>query len=144
VPEAGVLQPHPEGIPVPSPSPISRPYWDGCRRGELLYERCADCGHAVFEPAPRCRWCASVRLEWARSNGTGSVYSWSVVWRPQTPAFAVPYVCAIVDVDEGYQMLANVIGCRPDEVRSGMRVAVEFHPIGGGFALPYFRPVGDP
>jgi uncharacterized OB-fold protein len=63
-----------------------------------------------------------------------------VVWRPQTPAFAVPYVAAIVDLDEGYQMLANVIGCEPEDVAVGLRVVVEFHPIGGGFVLPYFRP----
>jgi uncharacterized OB-fold protein len=68
------------------------------------------------------------------------VYSWTVAWRPQSRAFRTPYVAAIVDLDEGYQMLTNVIGCQPDDVHAGMRVAVEFHPIGGGISLPYFRP----
>jgi hypothetical protein len=43
-------------------------------------------------------------------------------------------------MDEGYQMLSNVIGCEPDDIHDGMRVAVEFHPVGGDVHLPYFRP----
>jgi uncharacterized OB-fold protein len=64
-----------------------------------------------------------------------------VVWHPQTPAFTTPYVAAIIDVDEGYQMLANVIGCEPGDVNVGMRVQVEFHTIGAEISLPYFSPV---
>lgn len=136
-----MLRPHPEGIPLPSSTPLSQPYWDGCLRGDLMFQRCTACGHAIFNPAPICRWCASSALEWERSEGAGSVYSWTVVWRPQVPAFEVPYVPAIINVDEGYQMIANVIGCEPDIISLDMRVGVEFHSIGGGMALPYFRPV---
>jgi uncharacterized protein len=135
-----VLQPHPPGIPVPRPTPVSAPFWDGCRRGELLYQRCEDCRVPVFNPAPACRRCLSSRLTWERSAGRGGVYSWSTVWRPQRPAFAVPYTAAIIDIDEGYQMLANIIGCIAEDITCGMRVAVEFHPIGEGFVLPYFSP----
>jgi uncharacterized protein len=135
-----VLQPHPVGVPVPRPSPWSVPYWDGLCRGELLFQRCAECGGATFNPAPVCQHCASDRLGWERSAGAGTVYSWTVIWRPQTPAFRVPYAAVIVDVDEGFQMLANVIGCAPTELVVGMRVSFEPHPIGDGFVLPYFRP----
>jgi uncharacterized OB-fold protein len=62
------------------------------------------------------------------------------VWRPQTPAFEVPYVVAIVDVDEGYQMMTNIVGCKPDDVRVGMRVEVEFRRMSDEITLPYFRP----
>jgi uncharacterized OB-fold protein len=135
-----MLQPHPEGIPLPHPTPLSQAYWDGCARGELLYQHCTNCGRALFNPAPICRWCTSSALEWRRSAGTGSVYSWTVVWRPATPKFVTPYVPAIIDLDEGYQMVANIVGCEPDAIRLNMQVAAEFHPIGGGMALPYFRP----
>jgi uncharacterized OB-fold protein len=134
------LLPHPEGVPVPNPSPWSRPYWDGLARGELLFQRCEDCGGATFNPAPICAHCASDRLAWERSAGGGAIYSWTVIWRPQTPAFRVPYAAAIVDVDEGFQVLANLIGCRPSELAVGRRVTFETHPIGEGFSLPYFRP----
>ena len=135
-----MLEPHPEGIPLPHPTLISQPYWDGCGRGELLYQRCTECGKAIFNPAPICRWCTSSALEWQKSKGAGSLYSWTVVWRPQTPQFVTPYVPAIIDLDEGYQMIANIIGCEPEALSTEMRLAVEFHPIGGGLSLPYFRP----
>ena len=40
--------------------------------------------------------------------GLGEVYSWTTVWRPQTPAFSVPYVAVIVELDEGFWLLANM------------------------------------
>lgn len=135
------LREHPIGIPVPVPSALTQPYWDGCARGQLLYQRCESCGGAIFDPAPICRFCGSTSLEWAESSGRGTVYSWSIVWRPQTPAFVVPYAAAIVDVDEGYQIVSNIIGCEPEAIHLGMPVQVEFHEIGSGFSLPYFRPI---
>jgi uncharacterized OB-fold protein len=106
-----------------------------------VHQRCDACGHAEFDPAVVCRRCGARALTWARSAGLGTVYSWTVVWRPQQPSFVVPYAPAIVDLDEGYQMLAAVIGCRVADLTVGLRVAVEFHPVADGFALPYFRPV---
>lgn len=136
-----MLVPHREGVPLPVPTPTSQPFWDGCAAGSLKYQRCNGCGRAVFDPAPLCRMCASRDLTWHESAGMGSIYSWSVVWRPAGPEFAAPYAAAIVDADEGFQIMANVIGCEPDQIAVGQRVAVEFHTIGRGFSLPYFRPV---
>jgi uncharacterized protein len=135
-----MLRPHPLGIPLPTPSRISRPFWDGCRQGTLLFQRC-DSGHIVFNPASRCRICLSDALTWEASGGTGHVYTWSVIWRPQTPAFRTPYAASIIELDEGYQMIANVVGCDHLSVSIGMRVRVEFHPIGESMMLPYFAPI---
>ena len=135
-----LLKPHPSGTPLPSPSGLSGPFWQGCALGELRFQRCDQCGAAVFNPAPRCRSCRSAGLVWELSNGTGSLYSWTVVWRPQTPAFEVPYAPAIVELDEGYHMISNVIGCPAQQLSTGMRLVVEFHDAGHGVQLPYFRP----
>jgi uncharacterized OB-fold protein len=134
VPQAG-------NIPLPYPGNVSRPFWDGCADGILRFQRCPKCGRAVFNPAPMCRWCGSLELQWEVSAGTGAVYSWTVVWRPQSPAFHVPYAPAIIDIEEGYQMLSCIIGCAPDEIHSGLPVRVEFHPVREGISLPYFRPL---
>ena len=80
-------------------------------------------------------------MEWQRSAGEGSVYSWTVAWRPQGPSFQTPYVPIIVDMDEGWQLLSNLVGCEHDAVEIGMRVEVEFHEMEGDFTLPYFHPV---
>jgi uncharacterized OB-fold protein len=138
---SAILEPQPATIPPPYPSPISQPYWDAAKRGELLFQRCRSCGRAEFDPAFACRACGARELTWERSAGTGTVYSWTTVWRPQQPSFVVPYAPAIIDVDEGYQMLSSIIGCPVDDLAVGTRVAVEFHPVGDGYRLPYFRPV---
>jgi uncharacterized protein len=135
------LVPQPATIPRPYPSAVSEPYWEGAKRGELLFQRCGACGHAEFDPAILCRKCGSRDLAWEPSAGIGTVYSWTVVWRPQRPSFVVPYAPAIVDMDEGYQILANVVGCDVADLAVGQRVAVEFHAVSEGYALPYFRPV---
>ena len=135
-----LLVPQTGPIPVPHPSTISQPYWDGCRRGELLFQRCGVCSEITHTPAMICAHCASRDLTWERSAGTGSIYSWTAVWRPQTPAFSVPYVAVIVDVDEGWKMLANIVDIEHDAVDIGMRVEVVFHALNDQITLPYFRP----
>jgi uncharacterized protein len=93
-------------------------------------------------PAQTCRRCLGTDLTWDRSAGAGILYSRTVVCRPVTPAFDVPCAPAIVDLDEGYQMMTNLIGLAPDAVSPGLAVQVEFHETGGGLHLPYFRPRG--
>ena len=135
-----LLTPHPEGIPAPTITGLSRPFWDGCQRGQLLFQRCGN-GHAVFNPAPICRQCHSANLTWEQSTGHGNVYSWSIVWRPPSPKFEVPYAVTIVTLEEGYTMMGNVIGCDHQMVAVGLAVVVQFHTIGNGIYLPYFAPV---
>ena len=135
------LDQHPPGIPLPRPTALSQPHWDGCRRGELLVQRCLDCGGYVFIPQPACTHCLSERLEWVRSSGRGIVYSYTVVYRPQQPAFETPYVCAIVELDEGWHMLTNLVGLELDAVRVGLPVEVDFRRLSDEVTLPYFRPV---
>ena len=129
------------GIPVPRPTPESDHYWSGCRAGELRYRRCSNCHLAVFEPRPICPRCHCTDLAWEVSSGEGAVYSWTVVWRPQTPAFEVPYAPAIVRTDEGFDILTAIIGCQPDEIHDGQRVRVEFHAVDDVITLPFFSPV---
>jgi uncharacterized OB-fold protein len=133
------LEPQPEGIPLPRPSAVSAPYWDGCRAGELRYQRCTACAAVVFQPSIVCPACTGRDLAWEVSAGRGRLYSWTVVWRPQTPAFRVPYAPAIVELDEGFRLVTSIIGCEPDDLRPDMEVTIEFHPAGDGVVLPYGR-----
>lgn len=134
-----LLVPQPEGIPLPTPSEVSRPYWEACARGELTFQRCADCGTAVHTPAVICSSCWSQALVWEASARRGAVYSWTVVWRPPTPGFVVPYAPAIIDMAEGWQLLANVIGVEHDAVAVDQPVEIELHPMGEGMSMPYAR-----
>ncbi len=127
-------------IPLPHPSLLTRPYWDGCTRGELRYQRCPDCGAIPPTPVPRCLRCSSGELDWVVSRGRGRLYSWTVVWRPQHPAFDVPYAPAIVRLDEGPFLLSAVVGCRPEDLCEDLALSVEFVEAGDGVVLPFFHP----
>ena len=138
-----ILRPQQPDLPAPRQSLFSAPYWDGCAKGELRYVRCEECGLAIGD-APRICWrCRSRRLRWEVSPGRGRLYSWTVVWRPQTPKFEVPYAVALIQLDEGFTVVSAVIGCEPEDLREGMRLNVEFHPSGEDRMLPYFRPAAD-
>ena len=133
------LRPQPAGIPVPSPSRLSQPYWDGCLAGELRFQRCDVCGTIPARPSPICPHCHGRSLSWERSRGTGALYSWTVVWRPQHPSFRIPYAPAIIELDEGWFLMSAMVGCEPEDLDAGLRVGVEFHPAGEAIALPYFH-----
>ena len=134
-----VLEPQRPGIPLPEPTPVSAPFWEGCAAGELRYQRCQSCGHAEFDPAWDCRACGAESLVWQVSAGRGEVYSHTVVWRPQAPEFTVPYAVVIVSFDEGFAVLTNLIGCPVGDVRVGLRVRVTFRDM-GAITLPYVEP----
>ncbi|WTW99184.1 Zn-ribbon domain-containing OB-fold protein [Streptomycetaceae bacterium NBC_01309] len=126
--------------PVPRPTKLSEPFWRGCAEGRLLHQRCSDCGAAVFKPQAFCPRCLSTSLTWQESSGHGVVNTFSVVWRPQTPAFEVPYVVAVIELREGHQMISNVVNCDVDAVHCGMPVTVTFRPIAPDVVLPFFEP----
>ena len=129
----------PQRGPVPhASSQVSVPFWEGCRSGELRYQRCVACGLANFPPTEHCRQCLSAELRWTQSVGVGEIYSWTVVHRPVTAEFEPPYAPAIVTLDEGYQILTNIVGVASEDLAIGMRVRVEFHAVGPDLTLPYF------
>ena len=129
----------PQTGPVPhASSQVSVPFWQGCRAGELRYQRCESCGLANFPPTEHCRQCLSPDVGWTTSEGLGEIYSWTLVHRPVSPEFEPPYAPAIITLDEGYQMLTNVVGVAPEELAIGMRVQVQFREVGPDLTLPYF------
>jgi uncharacterized OB-fold protein len=131
--------------PLPSPTPDSEPYWEGCREGELRLRRCSDCARFRFYPRAICPFCGADRYEWVVASGRGVVHAVTVVHRGPTKAFApdCPYAVALIELAEGPRMMSNVIGCAPDEVAIGMPVEVVFDRVTDEIALPKFRPAGD-
>ena len=137
------LKAQPQGIPLPQPTEISRPFWEAARREELHVQRCADCGKLVWIPEAACSACMSTKLQWERSSGKATVYSYSVVYRPQQPSFEFPYVVALLEMEEGWHFLSNVINVELDDVAVGMPVKVTFVRMSEEITLPYFEPASD-
>ena len=127
---------------LPQPGPVSQPFWEAARRHELVLQRCSGCEAHVFYPRYNCPHCGSQDLEWVTAPGRGTVYSYTVARRPTHPAFAdrVPYVIAIVELEEGPRMTTNIVDCDPDSVHIDMPVAVTFEDISDEISLVMFRP----
>ena len=108
----------------------SRAYWEGCGRGELVLQRCRACGTVQHRPRGLCATCLSDDIEHFVASGRGEVYTYSVVRQNQMPAFAkaVPYVVSYVQLEEGPQLLTNIVDCDPDTVEIGMAVKIDFVP----------------
>ncbi|HEX4432049.1 MAG TPA: OB-fold domain-containing protein [Frankiaceae bacterium] len=136
-----LLTPQAGPLPVGPHGADSEPFWEGAAAGELRFVRCASCGEPDFPAAPHCRNCLKDTLEWQVSAGHGTLYSYTIVWRPVTPDFTTPYAPAVVDLDEGYSMMTNLVGLDTEQLQVGMRVAVQFETLAGGLSLPYFRPL---
>ncbi len=119
----------------PPGTALSKPFWDAASRGELLCCACDRCGGRFFNPEPICPRCGSTSWQWVPSRGDGTVYSFTVVHQSPDPDLPAPYVLAIVDLDDGWTMLTNLIS-PPERVVIGARVRVDFTPVAGpGSAL---------
>ena len=125
--------------PLPRPTALSKPHWDGCREGVLRVQRCSACSTFVFIPQPVCTACLSASLAWVEISGRGTLYSYTVVHRPQQPAFEVPYTVAVVELEEGFHMLSNLIGVELDAIEIGMPLEVSFESMSDEITLPFFR-----
>jgi uncharacterized protein len=131
--------------PLPGSDALTAPYWAAANEKRFVLPRCVDCGKHHFYPRARCPHCGSTRIEWAAASGRGTVYTYTVIQRAPSPAFAadVPYVVATIALAEGPHLMSNVTGCAPDAVRIGMPVKVAFRELPGGVMLPVFEPAGD-
>lgn len=138
-----VLAPQSSAVPHAEPGPVTRPFWDGCRRSELLHQRCGRCRAVNFPPTAFCRACQAPEPAWEAGGGRGRLYSWTVVHRPVTPAFTPPYAAAIVTLDEGHQIVTNIVNATPRQLRVDLPVRVTFVEVGDGLVLPYFEPAID-
>ena len=127
--------------PLPIPNPDTEPFWRGCVQGQLLLQRCLSCQSFRHPPSPICPMCLSADHEWVASNGRGTVYSFVIVHESLRGwGFEVPYVVAIVELNEGPHVLSNVMGVPTEQVRIGMLVQVFFEQITDEIALPKFKP----
>ena len=134
----------PPGMPkrfVPEPTPETRPFWEGCKDGELRIQRCASCDHAYFPPRPFCPKCAHREVRWVKASGKGKLYSYVIHHRPM-PGFTPPYSIAVVELDEGPRMMTNIIDCpqTPEALQLDMPVEVTFTPLSDSISLPQWKP----
>jgi uncharacterized protein len=127
-------------LPAPVANPDSQAYWDGARSGRLMIRKCGACERTHFLPRYLCPACWSTDLEWIESCGRGTVHSFTVIRRAPLPAFTgrVPYVVALIDLEEGPRMMANILGEDALQTCIGDAVEVCFEERSDGAKIPQF------
>ena len=141
-----------ESIPLPATDdPTDAPFWQAALRGELVIQRCDDCGELRFPPRPMCPHCRSLRAQWQPVSGRGTVWSFAAPQPPLLPAFEalLPYVTAVVELAEHPQLRmtgallatgsATPQGVSADRVRIGAPVSIAFWRCADDVALPCWR-----
>ena len=129
------------GLPLPVLEGHSADFYGYCKKGELRFQRCDDCGAWRLVPRELCAECGSWAWQWALSSGKGEVFTFTVVGRALHPAFAdsVPYAVTVVEMEEGPRVLSRVADTPPDQLEIGMRVEVDFEAVSDEISLPVFR-----
>jgi uncharacterized OB-fold protein/acyl dehydratase len=115
-------------------------WWEGVDRGELLIQKCSECGTLRHPPRPMCGRCQSTAWTSIASRGRGTVYSYVVMRHPPIPGYDYPLPIAVIDLEEGTRIVSNVVGCKPEDVHIGMKVQLSIENVDEEMKLPLFRP----
>jgi uncharacterized protein len=128
--------------PLPETTPWSKKFWEYTRQHKLAMQKCKDCGTLIFYPRKFCPECASGNLDWKEMSGKAKLNAYTVTLDGVEPVFAadLPYVLAMVDLDEGIKMMTNIVECKHDELQIGMDLEVTFRDCTAEITLPVFRP----
>ncbi len=100
-------------------------------RYNLKANKCETCGNVYFPPrivCPKCR--RKGKLKTIYLKGTGKIYSFTEVHSPAVGfEDQVPYVFAIIEMDEGTKITGQIVDVRGKDVKIGDKVKVVFRKI---------------
>ncbi len=119
----------------------TKPFWEAAKEGKLVIQYCRETGRPQFFPRPVSLATGRRNLEWREVSGNGKVYSWTTThsaWPGHDDR--VPYICALVELDEGVRMLVNLLNCRSNDVKIGMNVRICWEKLTGDVNYPAFEP----
>jgi uncharacterized OB-fold protein len=120
---------------------VDQPFWDACALGEFLVHRCGICGRSYW-PASCCIHHGARAMRWCPASGKGEVHTYTIFHHAYRPSWKdrVPYVVAVVKLQEGPFYLSRIVQCPVDQVKSGMAVELAFETEDDGGILPVFKP----
>jgi hypothetical protein len=127
--------------PLPTVDDVNRPFWTAAAEGRLVIQECAQCGHRQFYPRALCTQCGG-EPGWIECSGRGEVHTFTIVRQMGMRPFRdeLPYVVAMVTLEEGPRLMGNVTDVDPDAVRIGLPVEVYFVRAAEDVGIPMWRP----
>ncbi|MCK5752300.1 MAG: bifunctional MaoC family dehydratase/OB-fold nucleic acid binding domain-containing protein [Mycobacterium sp.] len=115
----------PDKLMRPASSKDTQFFWDGVNAHELRIQRRPD-GSLQHPPVPAVWQDKNAPIDYVVSSGNGTVYSYVVHHAPKVPGRSLPFVIALVELDEGVRMLGELRGVEPSEVQIGMPVRATY------------------
>ena len=116
-------------LPTPPRRIVSaedQPFWDALDSGNFMLARCT-CG-AYYMRSQACLQCGAKAdaLSWVPASGRGTIRTFIVFDKPYHPYFKelIPYVVAVVTLEEGPELTTNVVDIDPAGVEIGMSVRI--------------------
>lgn len=111
-------------------------YWEGLNNRKLLFQSTE--GRLRHPPGPMDPVTGSLEFDIVEASGRGTIHSFVIVHQPQMPGFDYPLPVALVDLEEGVRIIANLIHVDPEEVAIGRAVQVDFIEVEPDYILPAF------
>jgi uncharacterized OB-fold protein/acyl dehydratase len=115
-------------------------FWEGTAAGELRIQHCPTCGRLRHPPGPMCPSCGADKQDWVVASGRGAVFSYVVHHHPKVPGKRLPFVVALVELEEGVRMLGELVDADPVSVSIGLPVEIALTKIDDDLTLPFWRP----
>jgi uncharacterized OB-fold protein len=130
--------------PLPQPDPVTAPYWESLKAHGMKIQRCNDTGKFFFYPRGLSPFTWSDNISWEPVSGKGKLHAFTIVHNNRAPGFSdeIPYVVAMIELDEGVRVMSNLIDVQadPDHVKIGMPVELVYDDVTNEVTLPKFRP----
>ncbi|MGB6207593.1 bifunctional MaoC family dehydratase N-terminal/OB-fold nucleic acid binding domain-containing protein [Mycobacterium sp.] len=110
-------------------------FWEGVKAHELRIQRLQD-GSLQHPPVPAIWQDKAKPIDFVVASGKGTVFSFVVHHAPKVPGRTLPFVIALVELDEGVRMLGELRGVDNAEVKIGMPVRATYIDFPAGESGP--------
>jgi uncharacterized OB-fold protein/acyl dehydratase len=109
----------------PSESKDTKFFWDGVKAHELRIQQRPD-GSLHHPPVPAIWQEKETTTDYVVASGKGTVFSFVVHHAPKVPGRTLPFVIALVELEEGVRMLGELRNVNPTTVEIGMPVQATY------------------
>jgi len=128
--------------PLPTPTPVSLPFWSGLQQQQVCLQRCNPCGFWIFYPRSCCPRCLSADLNWHEVSGAGVLYTFTIARQPTAPHFVdeLPQQIGVVELPEGVRLTTTLVNVEPKDIRVGMALTPVFDAVDEHTTLLRYQP----
>ena len=127
--------------PVPRPTQLTQPFWDGAKDGRLMLQFDKETGKPQFWPRPVSIHSGRTDMEWRDVSGKGKLYAWTEVHVPLAGFEELaPYVLAAVELDEGVRIMSRLTNVKASELTPGMTVKIAWEKLTDDNSFYVFEP----